>query len=174
MNRARGICLILMAMAVALPAAAADIRGDAVVTDGDTLRIGSARIRLFGIDAPEGKQTCQRDGIAWLCGQEAGAYLRKLAAGESVNCAEHDRDRYGRIVAICTLADGRDVGAAMVGAGYALAYRRYGGVMYDAQESEAKAGKRGLWAGDFIPPWEWRRARSVQRRLCASYTADNG
>lgn len=52
--------------------------------------------------------------------------------------------------------DGRDVGEVMVEAGYAVAYRQYGGKMYDAAEKAAKDGKCGLWAGSFVPPWEWR------------------
>jgi len=145
-------CLVL----AALPAWA-DVSGVAVVTDGDTIRIGEARVRLFGIYDPEGKQSCQRDGLAWLCGQEAGAYLRKLLAGEPVACSERNKDRYSRIVAIYKLADGRDIGSVIVGAGFALAYRQYGGKLYNAPEAEAKAAKRGLWAGEFMPPWEWRR-----------------
>jgi len=151
--------LLWVGLLLAASPAWADVSGVATVTDGDTLRIGEARIRLFGIDAPEGKQSCQRDGVAWLCGQEAGAYLRKLLKGEPVACAERNRDRYGRIVAICKLADGRDIGAEMVGAGFALAYRQYGGRLYDVPEDEAKTLKRGLWAGEFVPPWEWRRKK---------------
>jgi len=139
--------------------ALADVSGITVVTDGDTIRIDDTRIRLFGIDAPEGKQSCTRQGVAWLCGQEAGGYLRKLVAGEVLTCAQRNKDRYGRVVAICKLPDGRDIGASMVAAGYALAYRQYGGKMYDAPEAEAKAAMRGLWAGEFTPPWEWRRKK---------------
>ena len=133
--------------------------GSPAVVDGDTLRFDKDRVRLFGIDAPEGKQSCQRDGVAWLCGQEAAKYLRQLVAGEYMSCTERDRDRYGRIVAVCTLADGRDVGGLMVEAGYALAYRQYGGKLYDTKETAAKSAKRGVWAGEFVAPWEWRRSR---------------
>ncbi len=134
--------------------------GSPAVVDGDTLRFDKDRVRLFGIDAPEGKQSCQRDGVAWLCGQEAAKYLREMVAGEYLSCAERNRDRYGRIVGVCSLADGRDLGALMVEAGYALAYRRYGGKMYDAAETSAKVARRGLWAGEFVAPWEWRRKGS--------------
>jgi len=137
----------------------ADVAGVPTVTDGDTIRIGEARIRLFGIDAPEGKQSCQRDGVAWLCGQEAGGYLRKLLNGEPVTCTARNKDRYGRIVAICKLPDGRDICADMVGEGLALAYRQYGGEIYDKPEADAKASKGGLWAGEFMAPWEWRKKR---------------
>jgi len=141
--------LALIALAV--------ISGAASVSDGDTLRIGENRIRLFGIDAPEGKQSCQRDGVAWLCGQEAAKFLREMVGGRSLTCQEKDRDRYGRSVAICILSDGRDIGAEMVAAGMALAYRQYGGSTYDAAEADAKKFARGLWSGTFQPPWEWRR-----------------
>lgn len=141
----------------ALPATS--LVGAPAVIDGDTLRFDKDRVRIFGIDAPEGKQTCTRDGLPWLCGQEAAKHLRELVAGEYMSCAELNRDRYGRIVGVCTLSDGRDVGGEMVKAGLALAYRRYGGTLYDAPEMDAKAAKRGLWAGEFTAPWEWRRIR---------------
>lgn len=153
-------CLpFVLALAMLSANAVAGVVGAPVVIDGDTLRFDKERVRLFGIDAPEGKQSCTRDGVPWLCGQEAGAYLRNLVAGEYMSCAARDRDRYGRIVAICTLADGRDLGGLMVEAGLALAYRQYAGKLYDAAEQAAKDRRSGLWAGEFIPPWEWRRAR---------------
>jgi endonuclease YncB( thermonuclease family) len=40
------------------------------VTDGDTIRIGDRRIRLYGIDAPEIKQICLKDNLEWKCGIE--------------------------------------------------------------------------------------------------------
>lgn len=141
----------------AFSAAAVEVSGVPLVSDGDTIRIGESRIRLFGIDAPEGNQTCERDAVPWLCGQEAGKYLRELVAAQSLLCAEIDHDRYGRTVAICRLSDGRDIGAEMVAAGMAIAYRQYGGSTYDAAEAEAKKFRRGLWSGKFRPPWEWRR-----------------
>ncbi len=147
-------CLLL----AALPASA-DVAGVPRVIDGDTLQIGEARVRLWGIDAPEGKQSCQRDGVAWLCGQEAGLFLRSLIDGQAVVCVERDKDQYGRIVGQCSLPDGRDLGAVMVSSGMALAYRRYGGDLYSGEEAKAKADRRGLWAGKFSPPWEWRKTR---------------
>jgi len=158
------IRLTLILLALSWPAAGSEISGMARVTDGDTLRMGQTRIRLFGIDAPEGKQSCERDGLPWLCGQEAGKYLREMVAGQTLTCQEKDRDRYGRSVAMCRLPDGRDIGTQMVAAGMALAYRQYGGSTYDAAEAEAKNFARGLWSGTFQPPWEWRRNLSTQRR----------
>ena len=56
---------------VAAIAAAAGISGVASVTDGDTLRIGSERIRLHAIDAPESAQSCHAGGKTWPCGEAA-------------------------------------------------------------------------------------------------------
>lgn len=38
--------------------------------DGDSLSVGQHEIRLFGIDAPELKQTCMRAGQSWACGSQ--------------------------------------------------------------------------------------------------------
>lgn len=140
-------------------AVAADLAGLATVTDGDTLRIAGERVRLFGIDAPETKQTCERNGLTWLCGQEAAAFLRSLTEGRKITCEEMDRDLYGRIVAVCRLPNGRDVGAALVSAGLAMDYRKYSAGRYAELETAARSADRGLWAGKFVAPWEWRQRR---------------
>ncbi len=41
-----------------------ELGGGATVVDGDSLEIGAVRIRLRGIDAPELRQTCTRDGAS--------------------------------------------------------------------------------------------------------------
>jgi len=137
------------------------------VIDGDTIDISGQRIRLHGIDTPEAKQTCQREGATWLCGAAATKALRKLIGGARITCIRRDKDRYGRVVAVCH-ANGLNLNAAMVQSGMALAYRKYSDD-YTGQEMSAKAGRRGLWAGQFIPPWEWRRGKRL-----ASGTAANG
>ena len=59
--------LILLAAALALPSnpAQAEITGRPRIIDGDTIEIQHQRIRLFGIDAPEGSQYCELDGKPW-------------------------------------------------------------------------------------------------------------
>lgn len=134
----------------------ARIAGPAEVLDGDTLAVGGLRVRLFGADAPEGAQRCgTAEGGAWACGAVAAARLRDLVEGETVTCAVTDRDLYGRVVAACA-AGGRDLGAAMVGEGLAWAYRAYSDA-YAGAEAEARAAGLGIWQGEALVAWEWRR-----------------
>ena len=142
-------------MAVAVPAGAGGIAGRASVIDGDTLEIHGQRIRLHGIDAPEGAQLCYRDEQPWPCGRRAAFALADHIGSRAVSCEQRDLDRYGRIVAAC-LAGGEDLGAWMVRQGWALAYRRYS-LDYVRDEENARGGRAGLWSGTFTPPWEWRR-----------------
>jgi endonuclease YncB( thermonuclease family) len=142
---------IVLLCLLAFPA----IAGEARVIDGDTLEVAGARYRLHGIDAPETRQVCRRGGVDWLCGQEAAAYLRQLVQAQDVQCEARDRDRYGRVVAVCR-AGSLDLNREMVAAGLAWAYRKYSRD-YEAIEEEAKAAGRGVWSAEAIPPWEWRR-----------------
>ena len=137
--------------------AAGDIVGRATVTDGDTIRIHEHRIRLHGIDAPESGQTCQdAAGRDYRCGQKATLALSEKIGQQSVSCDERDVDRYGRIVAVC-FAGGVDLNGWLVQQGWAIAYTRYSRD-YVGVEAEARAGRRGLWAGQFTRPEDWRRS----------------
>lgn len=129
--------------------------GQVRVIDGDTIDVEGVRVRIHGIDAPEAKQSCRRANGAWACGRDASSYMRELVQGEKVSCEALDKDRYGRTIGRCW-ANGADIGAAMVSAGYALAYRRYS-KDYVPQEGAAKGSKAGIWAGEFVPPWDWRK-----------------
>ncbi len=88
------------------------------IVDGDTFYLGGVeeRIRLWGIDSPERREP----GF-----DEAAAALSALVADRTLSCEELDRDRYQRIVARCTLDDGRDVGAVMIEIGSAVEMLRY-------------------------------------------------
>lgn len=141
--------------AASLPPLDALIMGDAVISDGDSLRIGNMRIRLHGIDAPETAQTCARpDGANWACGRWATQRLRDLVGVGPVACHVRDHDRYGRVVARCMVA-GLDLGAAMVDLGAARAYSD----AYVAQETAAQAALRGIWQGIHERPAHWRATR---------------
>jgi len=61
----------------------------------------------------------------------------------------------GQFIAFCTIGP-CDLAALMVREGWALADRRYANDYVD-EEEEARTARRGLWKGEFVPPWEWRR-----------------
>ncbi|OYW61974.1 MAG: hypothetical protein B7Z30_00560 [Rhizobiales bacterium 12-68-15] len=137
--------------------AAEPVVGRATVIDGDTLEIHGERIRIDGIDAPESRQTCHDRATEEdvRCGQHAALWLSDLIGAQTVTCQEAGRDRYKRMLAHCEVA-GQDVGAAMVEAGWALAYVRYSRE-YEAQEERARNAKAGIWQWKFVAPWDWRR-----------------
>src|SRR5690606_23742084 len=120
--------------------------GPASVIDGDTISLAGERVRLRGIDAFERGQTCRRAGASYDCGAEARNALANLSAGRRLSCHGRTFDRYGRLVAVC-MAGGVDLNAAMVDAGWAIAYGDYEG-----EERRARASKRGAWAGEFDEP----------------------
>ena len=153
------ICIVLSTAAWAWPVHA-DVSGHARVIDGDTLEISGTRTRLFGIDAPELGQRCQAEGELWICGGLARLRLEERIFGRTVACEKKDRDRYGRIVAVCR-ADGEDLNAWMVSEGWALAYRQYSQAYVD-EEARAKAARLGIWRGEFVPPWDWRRGKRLE------------
>ena len=133
------------------------IVGVASVIDGDTIEIHGQRIRLHGIDAPESKQLCVVDGKPWRCGAEAANRISETIGRKTVLCDWRDKDRYGRVVAVCSV-DGKDLNAWMVSEGLAVAYRKYS-ADYVGQEDEAKVGRRGVWASEFDMPWDWRKTK---------------
>jgi endonuclease YncB( thermonuclease family) len=87
-----------------------------VTIDGDTIRAGDgAEYRIFGIDAPELHQTCKEaNGKSWACGRAAKARLTTLIKGGNVTCEARDKDRFGRVVAVCSAQGVPDLGDAMV------------------------------------------------------------
>ena len=127
------------------------------VVDGDTIKIGRVRIRLHGIDAPESNQMCSSDGKEWRCGWEATNALANIVGKHWVTCIKTDVDRFKRIVAICRVGP-INLNAWMVENGWAVAYRRYS-LDYIREEEVSRASGRGLWRGEFIMPWDWRRSK---------------
>lgn len=169
--------LILLAVVMGAPAFAAP-NGTIRVIDADTIDVGSTRVRLFGIDAPEMGQPCMADGRALDCGQWARDVVRERFEGEYARCRQVDTDQYGRAVAQCAV-DGQDMGQVIVNGGFAWAYRRYSEI-YDLDEKSAALAERGLWSVNVQLPSEYRATRfandPVPDQSCAikGNISDNG
>ena len=134
----------------------APLAGYPRVVDGDSLELAGHNIRLFGIDAPEYRQGC-RDarGRRYDCGVAARQALAEAIGRATVSCTPVG-ESYERDVALCT-AGGRDLSEVMVRSGHALELPQYSRGRYTAAEREARGARRGLWAGEFTPPAQWRQ-----------------
>ena len=76
-----------------------------------------------------------------------------------MTCEDLGRDRYKRMVARCTVA-GEDLGQWMVAQGWAVAYYLFS-YEYSRAEHRAESVRRGIWASEFVKPWEWRRGKRL-------------
>ena len=166
----RIVVAVLALVAVAgLPPAHAQLAGRASVADGDTVRVAGERVRLHGIDAPESKQTCVAGGSRWRCGAEATRALARRIGGRPIACEERDRDRYGRIVAVCRVR-GEDLNRWMVRQGRALAYRNYS--MDYVPDERSKRSRRSEPGSNPIDSPGYRTPPGTKSSRASTFVAD--
>lgn len=134
-----------------------NVEGRAKVIDGDSLIVAGREIRMHGIDAPEGRQNCRRDGREWACGQEARQLLKRLVGKQTVSCRGLDVDKHDRLLALCWSSN-VNLNREMVVHGFAVSYGRY-----RTEERAARKNKTGIWSGEFQRPRDWRRNRNIGR-----------
>lgn len=159
------LILLLTTSGIVLPAPPPKV-GVASVIDGDTLEIHGQRIRLFGVDAPESGQRCLNGGgQLYRCGKDSAFALSGLIGESTVKCEARDsgKDRYGRMVAECFLGPA-SLNEWLVRYGHAVAYRRYAKDFVSAEDL-ARTARRGVWAGAFINPAEWRKGGRLPEEL---------
>lgn len=144
--------LLLSAMSFAIAGCVSD--RPVYVVDGDTLDLQGQRVRLFGIDAPEKDQNCERAGQVWACGDWSRRMLSEAVARGGLSCTAVDIDRFGRTVAQCT-AGGADLGEWMVQNGAATTYSRYSR-KYLSAEAQAQRAGLGIWGGTMQTPEAFR------------------
>ncbi len=171
---------------LSLPAVSAEpdaIEGRALVVDGDTLEIAGRQLRLAGIDAPELDQPCSSKGdvlaassTIYRCGDEAAAALADRIGSDPIVCEPQAANDSAVLAAICRLND-EDLGAWVVRSGWARAYPVSRSI-YTPDEKLAQTTLEGIWRGDFLNPWDWRRQQraateSKARRLKVAVDAAN-
>ena len=129
------------------------------VSDGDTITVlvnkTSVKVRLYGIDCPEGGQDF---------GNRAKQFTSGMVFEKTVTIEVHDTDRYGRTVANI-LVNGKSLNEELVRAGYAWVYPQYCKIQvcknWYQYEAEARSKKIGLWSHpNPIPPWDFRRGKT--------------
>ena len=131
------------------------ITGTPRVIDGDSLEINDQRIRLYGIDAPELKQSCLINDKAYDCGITALKALTSLIAEKTVTCLSNETDQYNRHLSTCYVNE-TSINAWMVRNGHALSYRQYSSE-FSNEEQIARKEKTGIHQGKHMEPWAWRR-----------------
>lgn len=131
------------------------------IYDGDTLEIaGIGKVRLLGIDTPEGKDS-ERDSFYTKqfgfsnqqlrrISRQAETFTRKMTKGVQVRLVTEavERDKHGRLLAYLYLPDGRLLNRSLLENGLATVFRRYQFRLKDdfsAAETAARKTKVGLW-----------------------------
>jgi endonuclease YncB( thermonuclease family) len=129
------------------------------VEDGDTIVVlddanATYKIRLQGIDAPEGGQAF---------GDRSGQSLSEMVSGKQVEIEWSKRDRYRRLVGK-VLLDGNDMCLQQIKIGMAWHYKYYQDEqsaidreLYATAENVARSARVGLWSNQNpTPPWQLR------------------
>ncbi|MCA1908987.1 MAG: thermonuclease family protein [Magnetospirillum sp.] len=123
------LCFVLALVSGFSTAYAQSIDGKILfVIDGDTYQIIHAgapqgeKVRARHFDTPEKGDLAQCAAEREKAGQASAFARRLLPRGVPVVLSELGRDRYGRLLARVSLADGTDIAAQLIGAGLAKPY----------------------------------------------------
>ena len=139
--------------------------GQAEIIDGDTIVLRGVTIRFAGLDAPELDQACMVDGVPYACGIAAKRHLEKLIDGREVRCFGWDDDwgltPDGLQLATCHVWLAVNLSRTMIRDGWAIDQPATRG--YSEEERTARQTRAGLWAGEFQPPWAWRRIKNEKQ-----------
>ena len=141
----RPLASVALLAVLALPAQAADlpsvVSGPVRVIDGDTIVLTNTNthVRLNGVDAPEVVHPGYDHDDAF--GPESSAEMRRIVGDAIVRCELNGEHLYERVVGVCYLPDGTDIGAEIIRRGLALDCARWSFGRYRSLEP---AGVRDL------------------------------
>ena len=127
------------------------------VVDGDTIHLDGKKIRFSGIDTPELKQKCIKEGVKDYCGIKAKEILIEKIAQNKVECISEGKDQYKRTLAEC-FVNNESLSSYLVRSGYAFAYRKYSD-KFITDEDYARVNKIGMWSMKFDYPWAYRKSK---------------
>ena len=127
--------------------------------DGDTIYVrcpgGETKtVRLHAVDSPESGQEF---------GRHATCFAEVLLKGQCVTVHSLGKDKYGRIVGLVILHDGRVANYQLAAEGWAWwsAIHAPRDTALDALQAKARSESKGLWQQKRpTPPWTWRRCNS--------------
>lgn len=146
------------------------VKGYAVALSGSTINVANLNIRLLGIEAPMPGQTCaDKYGNPYKCGQEAKVWLQNWLEDKQITCHIVSQIKNKKATGVCFFGQD-DVAAVVTNAGWAVAYVKHTDA-YVAYEYQANINKRGLWAGKFYKPWDWRKMQN--RKIKVEIEDDN-
>ena len=109
-------------------------------------------VRIYGADAPEAGQPFSSEAIA---------FTKTKALGQAVTVNGMATDSLGKIVGTVTLADGSDLGAALVAGGFAWWDEKNAPEAKALKGANAKAlvAKAGLFSDPTsLTPWDFRKS----------------
>ena len=133
------------------------------VHDGDSLVLEDGRrLRVIGINAPElGRDGAADEPFAIAARDALRRELFRSGQVVGLRYGEQRQDHYGRTLAHVFDPDGRNLGAALLRQGLAMAIiippDLWGLDCYPVAEREARAAGRGLWAHPAYQPRESRQ-----------------
>ncbi|MFV0625424.1 thermonuclease family protein [Sphingomonas sp. ac-8] len=125
-------------------------------------------MRLWGINAPQAGEICDRNGEPYPCGKEAADFLGRTLAGKTVTCHLREAPKAYPAVAICSFRQRirpaeepsfettQNVQMAMVHWGYAKDNAQESDGAFAKLEAQARANRWGLWNGVFTSAKETR------------------
>ena len=145
---------LLTLLVLLLPGTAlADLAGEALVMDADTLMVAEQDIHLAGIHAPNISQYCGEGDAMWPCGWDAANRLEAIIDGREVVCTDVEPLDETHATGRCSV-DGEDLAGLMVDEGFAVAAEATGADYMARQQAASEAGA-GIWSGPFIDPVTW-------------------